>query len=360
MKKILLVVPDLSYSFFGRQLSLLAPKLPRGGDWQLQVVSLNGAGPNAKPIQDAGIPVYGHPGQRLLDAEDWLTLRRRITSSNPDLVHVCGLSTLRILRLACLGKYGRLKILCSPGTEVRSKPGRWTRRLLRGCAALVAANPWERKELESLGADGASIRSLAPAVGTDPPADVEPPLPFAACGKYILCVSGFEAAASARDAVWDFDILRYIDPNLHLVMIGDGPALPQVENFGRQLAREDHRVHYLGHRADVAAWMRKAAYVWIPNRAPSGTGVALEAMNAGTPVVAADLPNLRPLQNHEPTMTFVPPGTPTSLARATRHLMLHPETARARGEAARRYVREHHDVKTVVTDLSAIYESLTG
>lgn len=358
MKKILLVVPDLGYSFFGRQLSLLAPKLPRGGDWQFQVVSLNGAGPNAKPIQDAGIAVYGHPGQRFFDAEDWLALRRRITESNPGLVHVFGLSTLRILRLACLGKYGKLKLVCSPGTDLRTKPGRWTRRLLRGCAALVAANPWERRKLESLGVSASSIRSLAPAVETDPPSEAVLPLPFAAGGKYILCVSGFEAAPSPRDAVWDFDILRYIDPNLHLVMIGDGPALPQVENFGRQIGREDHRVHYLGHRGDVPAWMRQAAFVWIPNREPSGTAVALEAMNAGTPVVAADLPNLRPLQNHEPTMTFVPPGTPTSLARATRHLMLHPETARCRAEAAQRYAREHHDAKKVVPDLSAIYQSL--
>jgi glycosyltransferase involved in cell wall biosynthesis len=353
MKKILLVLPDLGHSHFGRQLALLAPRLPR--DYQLQVVSLNGAGPNARPLQDAGIPVFGQAGQRLFDVEDWLTLRRRVTESNPDLIHVFGLAALRTLRLACLGRYGKLRLLCSPGTDVRKPLGAWTLRLLRGCEALVVSDSWERKQLEALEVDASFIRSLPPAVEVDGPARNDQ-----SSRDFVLCVSGFDSPASPRDAVWDFDILRYTDPSLRLVMVGEGPAVRAVEHFGRRLAREDHRVEYLGSRDDVRDLMRRARFVWISNRKPSGTNVALEAMAAGTPVVASDLPNLRALMNREPTLTLVPPGAPTSLARATRHLMLNPDVASRRAEAASRYVRERHDANRVAGELGTIYRSLVG
>jgi glycosyltransferase involved in cell wall biosynthesis len=357
MKKILLLVPNLDFTHIGRQVSLLLPGLPRD-TFAVQVSSMRGAGPFATPLRQAGIPVYGQRGERFFDFEDWIGLRQRVSDFQPDVIHVFGYGLLKVLRLACLGKSRAFRAVLTPGSELQIRPGWWTRRLLRGISAVTASDEWERNELSKLNLDPASVKMLPATFGRESGVNREVPIAIPENAKLILAPSNFESPEAARDAVWAFDILRYIDPSLHLLVVGDGPARASVEGFARSIGRDDFRVHFLAESAGFSDLLKRSSFLWLTDRRPSGTSSAIEAMARGVPVVASDLPNYRCLQQNPATLTLIPVGSPPDLARAMRPLLKNPELPLEQAERARLRVEAKHSPEATVNALSAIYRSL--
>ena len=74
-------------------------------------------------------------------------------------------------------------------------------------------------------------------------------------------------------------------PNHHLVVIGDGSMRPLLERLVCQ-PQLMGRVHCLGQRTDVQAWMARAELLLLPTRYEGMPNVVLEAMSVGLPVVA--------------------------------------------------------------------------
>lgn len=76
-----------------------------------------------------------------------------------------------------------------------------------------------------------------------------------------------------------------------------------------------------GHEQVMAA-MRRARVVCVPSRWAEPQGlVAIEAMSAGTPVVASDIGGLRDVIDHNRSGLLVPPGNAAELARALQRLL---------------------------------------
>jgi phosphatidylinositol alpha-mannosyltransferase len=93
---------------------------------------------------------------------------------------------------------------------------------------------------------------------------------------------------------------------------GEGPATARL----RARHRDDRRIRWLGRLCDEEKIreLRAAAVVCAPARHGESFGyVLLEAMAAGTPVVASDLPGYRSL-NDASAVHLVPPGDPEALA----------------------------------------------
>ena len=83
-------------------------------------------------------------------------------------------------------------------------------------------------------------------------------------------------------------------PAAHLIFVGDGPLRPQLEQMARSL-EVWNRVTFLGWRQDVAAVL-KASDIYVHSTHAEGFGLAVcEAMAAGLPVVASDVPGLAQL-----------------------------------------------------------------
>ncbi|HOJ22813.1 MAG TPA: glycosyltransferase family 4 protein, partial [Armatimonadota bacterium] len=84
----------------------------------------------------------------------------------------------------------------------------------------------------------------------------------------------------------------------------------------------------------------------------------LEAMRAGIPVVASDLPPLREMVVHQQTGLLVPPDDPEALAGALSSLLSAPEWARALGRAGQARVCERFSLRRQVEQLALVYRTL--
>ena len=80
-------------------------------------------------------------------------------------------------------------------------------------------------------------------------------------------------------------------PGAHLLLVGGGPLRPQLEQMAQSLKIRE-RVSFLGWRSDVAAVL-KASDIYVHSTHSDGFGIAAcEAMAAGLPVLASDVPGL--------------------------------------------------------------------
>jgi len=103
-------------------------------------------------------------------------------------------------------------------------------------------------------------------------------------------------------------------PTLHFLLVGDGdlqgPMQAQARRWG--LA---HNVHFAGLRHDVPRLLQAADAFVLSSRREGLPGVVLEALAAGLPVVATDLPGVREIAAHTGLIRIVPCEDAPALAR---------------------------------------------
>lgn len=86
----------------------------------------------------------------------------------------------------------------------------------------------------------------------------------------------------------------------------------------------------------------------------------LEAMAAGVPVVASDIPSVRELVRDGVDGVLVRPDRPAALARAVRALLDCPEQVAAMGEQARQRIAEGFTWQHATTTLAALYRHMVS
>jgi glycosyltransferase involved in cell wall biosynthesis len=131
--------------------------------------------------------------------------------------------------------------------------------------------------------------------------------------------TALEALARIQDRPW-----RYL-------IAGDGERRVPLEERAKALGLGD-RVTFLGHVEDVGPLLTQADLFLLPSKWEGFGLAAVEAMNAGLPVVCSDVPGLRdvvaPAGN-----PVVPPGDIEGFAKAVSALLDAPETRAELGAA---------------------------
>lgn len=176
--------------------------------------------------------------------------------------------------------------------------------------------------------------------------------------RYILAAGGFDAVANLKSIIWAFDVLKYTEPDLHLVVLGDGPQLRDVEQFARSLAFDDDRVRFLGWQQDVPPFVERATAVWITHTG-GGNKFALEAMAAGKPVVAVRTLDAESLIRDDVNGVLVSPHNPVEMAAVTRRLLADLERMERISRAAKEAVTDY-PLAELVTAYAAVYDRLIG
>ncbi|ELS44976.1 MULTISPECIES: glycosyltransferase [Microcystis] len=87
--------------------------------------------------------------------------------------------------------------------------------------------------------------------------------------------------------------------------------------------------------------------------------VAIEAMAAGTPVVASDVGGLRHTVVHNRTGLLVPPRNAEALATALGELLARPEKRQSMGRLGREWVESRFSSGAVARQILSLYQSLT-
>ena len=119
------------------------------------------------------------------------------------------------------------------------------------------------------------------------------------------------------------------------------------------------KITWLGPRKDIAKLLASAHIACQPSTYREGLPKsALEAMAAGKPLVATDIPGCREAVVHNVTGLLVPPRNPPALAAALKTLIDNPALRIAMGEAARKRAVEEFSDSIICEKTLLVYESL--
>jgi glycosyltransferase involved in cell wall biosynthesis len=148
-------------------------------------------------------------------------------------------------------------------------------------------------------------------------------------------------------------------PRIRLVLFGDGAGRPALEAQVRELGLQEHVV-FAGFRNDAQVCMRAMDVVVHPSLSEAFCQVIVEALGAGTAVVATDVAGAPEVITSGEDGVLVPPGDPDALARAV--LMLYRDLAlRQRlANAGYRTVRERFTVERMVDRHAECYRRWLG
>lgn len=145
--------------------------------------------------------------------------------------------------------------------------------------------------------------------------------------EYILSVGHMRDDHKGHDVLLRaFSLLAIQNPNLQLVLIGDGSQRKNLEDLALRLGIR-RRVQFLGNltRREIATWMCRCVIFALASRWEGFGRVLIEAMASGSPVVSTTVEAIPEVVDDGRTGLLVPPDQPELLARALGWLLSHPE-----------------------------------
>jgi len=359
--KVLHVIPDLNYRGATKFVCLLATGLPQDR-FRTAVATLGPGDPLTEPLRALGFRVTTLDWRRAFDVRPFLRLRHLCDTFRPDVIHAWRLAGLRAVRFV-VGR--RVPILASSVFSSRGDSSllSWLdRAFLRQADLIGISTPEEKEAAGRLGVCGQKLVCIPPAVSAACPftaahEDFCRSIGLPTEARFIACVGPFESDKGHRDAIWAFDILKFLYNNLHLILVGSGSYGQRLQEFARRIHWSKH-VHFVGPQRDATPFLAQAEFVWVPSRARGGMHVALEAMAAGRPVLAARIPDLAAVIEDGVTGFLVPPGDKVAMARQARVLIDDSARARQMGEAGRQRALSRFAPANLVERLALAYDNL--
>lgn len=144
--------------------------------------------------------------------------------------------------------------------------------------------------------------------------------------------------------------------NVELVMVGDGPLRPGLEQQAASLGLGS-RVQFLGDRRDVAGILASLDLTVLPSDSESLSNAVIESMAAGVPVVASKVGGNPELLTQERGM-LVTAGEESSLAEAMRVLLQNDALRIQMGQNCRRFALENFTIEQMRRKHEQLYIQL--
>ncbi|MFO0848635.1 MAG: glycosyltransferase [Gemmataceae bacterium] len=320
-------------------------------------------GPVADELIAAGLPPVSLPVRGLLDLAGLRQVRNWAAAFDPDLIHAIGPTACRIaalLRLPVVGLKRHSSLVVSGVTDC---DGLFSRRAARAAVRVLVDCESDAARIWSAGVPAGHVTVIPPGI-TPPSAGLDPldfrkSLGIPPAGRLIVAAGRFDPAADLKSAVWAFDVVKYVTPDVFLVLVGDGPERGRVERFARALGFDDYRVRFAGGRYEAASVFALAEVVWVTHRR-GGVTTALQSLAAGRPVVAVRTPELAEELTDRVSGRLVPQGDRVQLAAVTHELLERPAAAAALGAAGRAAVLDRFPAGRLADAYTAVYHDLAG
>ncbi len=146
-------------------------------------------------------------------------------------------------------------------------------------------------------------------------------------------------------------------PNVIFLVLGDGPLKARLVRLADDL-RLGGAVRFLGHRPDAEHILRVMDVCVLCSRAEGMPYVLLEAMSAGVPVVASDVPGNADLIEDGRTGLLYAFGRLDQLAERIVRCLADPSLGARLGDEARRHVVCHYRLDEQVEAMVRLYRRL--
>lgn len=165
-----------------------------------------------------------------------------------------------------------------------------------------------------------------------------------------------------QEAIFSCDQLKYLGVDFYMVIIGDGPERDILLRYRNDLQIED-RVIFLGHRSDLDRFWPNFDLFWCTSAYEGQSNSIMEAMAAGIPVIASNIPGNRELVVHEKTGILISEFDGDLVRRRTAFMhesmmLLLPENEQRRkdlGQAAAERIRNHFSLEQMIRRYSDLY-----
>ncbi len=154
-------------------------------------------------------------------------------------------------------------------------------------------------------------------------------------------------------------LMRERLPDLRCVLVGTGALEHTLRDHARARGVADH-VIFAGTRKDIPAVLSALDVFVLPSRFEGLSLALLEAMAAGTPVVATPVSGTVEVVKEGETGLLAPVGDAVVLAERIEALLEQPGLARRLSEQARELVLRRYTIQAVAQAYMSIYEDLLG
>ncbi len=194
--------------------------------------------------------------------------------------------------------------------------------------------------------------------GVELPNDLASERPTEVVRRFLYC--GRLSTNTQRDVptlIKAFDRLAVACPEAELAIVGGGDLLEETRKLAKACASSD-RIHLPGFD-HPEKWLSWADCFVLPSRREGLSNALLEAMAAGLPCIANDIPPNREVLKNGEAGVLVPVGDEEKLTAAMQRMVsaaAHADTMRA---AALNRVCSQYGIRAVATRYIALYQELT-
>jgi glycosyltransferase involved in cell wall biosynthesis len=174
--------------------------------------------------------------------------------------------------------------------------------------------------------------------------------------RWIAVAGSLVRSKELDEAIWSYELVRVLHPTARLVIFGDGPDRHRLERYA-SLVSEPGCVRFAGFRADLADLLPHANAYWQLDPAARTPHALLEALAAGAPVVASDVPAHRVAITPEATGMLVPLRSRADVSRATDKLLSDADFARRISRVGAEETTQTWSIDKTLAACEALYHS---
>jgi len=365
--RILQVIPTLVRGGAEKQLTLLATGLARKG-WDVHVCVLTHTGPLEEQLRQAGVPLTFIDKRWKLDPFAYRRLKREMQRLQPDLVHTW---------LFAANSYGRQAAFAAGVKHVVAgercvDPWKGTlqltidRHLARRTERIVTNSSGVRDFYASKGLPAEKftiipngIAPFAPPMTAVTREQLLEDLGLPKDARLIGAIGRLWPQKRLKDVIWTTDLIKCVRDDVHVLIIGDGPHRRRLERYAQQCCISD-MVHFLGERSDVPSILPHLDLLILASSYEGQSNAIMEAMSAGIPIVASDIPGNRDLVVDGETGFLVNVGDRATLAQKALLILGDVELEKKLGLAGKERMLRDFSIEKMVERHEELYRSLMG
>ncbi|EKK00190.1 glycosyl transferase group 1 [Rhodopirellula baltica SH28] len=364
--KIALVIPTMDRGGAEKQVVLLAKGLHELGH-DVRVFLLTRDGHRSEELRAAGVPVVLIGKRFKMDPTALFRLKKQLVDFAPDIVHTW---------LFAANSFGRVA-------------AKWA-----GVPVIIASercvDPWKtgwhflidrrlQKISQAITTNSSGVQDFYAANGLDPAQFVVIPngvesidstktqaidreeafrrLEVPSERRLIVAVGRLWPQKRVRDLIWAGELLATARGDTTLVVIGDGPQRDELLRHRDSVSAPLH-VRFAGQREDVGELLPHADQFWIASEYEGQSNAVIEAMLAGVPVIASNIPGNRDLVIDKETGWLFDVGDEADLVRLSLAAFNDPDGSQRIAEQARQHIVDEFSLDAMIRRHVLLYEKL--
>ncbi len=176
-------------------------------------------------------------------------------------------------------------------------------------------------------------------------------------GPHLVCVGRLVESKRTEVAIRALAVMRNDHPSARLTVVGDGPRREYLERLTAELGVADV-VRFLGTRTDVPELLSTADIFVFPSAHEGLGGALVEAMAAGLPIVASNIPVIAESVDNRESGILVGVDDERAVAAACSEIWARADRGASLGNRAKAVAFERFDVRRIGEAHADVYRRL--